>query len=63
MKFVAIASMIAFVTMTSTAFAGVAPNTGASAAARSGARIAPAKPAPQAPSEGGTGDHGSGTAK
>jgi hypothetical protein len=49
--------------VTSTAIAGVAPNTGASAAVRSGARIAPAKPAPQAPAEGEADEHGSGTAK
>jgi len=63
MKLAAIASILTFVTMTSTAFAGVAPNTSASAAARSGARIAPAQPAPQAPAEGQTDEHGSGTAK
>ena len=63
MKFAAIVSLLAFVAMTSHAFAGVSPTTGASAAERSGARIAPTKPAPQAPAEGQAGEHGSGTAK
>ncbi len=51
MKVIASIMVLLFGVATSIAFAGVAPNTGASAAARSGARIAPPKPAPSAPAQ------------
>lgn len=51
MKAIASIAALLFAVATMPAFAGVAPNTGASAAARSGARVAPPKPAPSAPAE------------
>jgi len=50
MKLAAIALILVFGAASSVATAGVTPNSAASAAARSGARIAPAKDNTQTPS-------------
>ena len=52
MKSVAIIIALAMSAATPIAFAGVAPNSAASAAAQSGARVAPAKSNPQSESQG-----------
>lgn len=63
MKLAAVALTLIFAAASSVAVAGVTPNSAASAAQRSGARIAPTKPAPQNPNETEAGDQGAGTAK
>ncbi|MGD8790500.1 MAG: hypothetical protein PVH05_13550 [Burkholderiales bacterium] len=60
MRLAAIVAMLAFTATTSTALAGVTPNNATSTLQRSGAKIAPAKPAPQDAPTGESDDHGGG---